>query len=376
MSRLLLMLSLLVSFQNLLSQQFTGQVIDDGVSIGYGLAIGDVDGDGLDDIILADKKAFVWYQNPNWDKHVIIENLTERDNVCLAARDINNDGKVEIAVGAQWNPGETSDPAKSGSVHVLEAPADPREKWTAHQLPHEPTVHRMHWAQTSNGYQLVVLPLHGRDNVRAMGKGVRIYGYAYPGQMDGTWEQHLLDSSMHLTHNFDILPGSQSDTLLIGGKEGSIVLTHENGAWKHVYAHPYVISDTEGFGEIRKGTGFIAGIQPFHGNSLNVHVHSSTISILNDLAQGHALACGDILQEGSDQIIVGWREPNEENEMGIKLIKAVGGDWNNTRSVWIDKNEMACEDLKIADLNKDGLIDIIAAGRSTNNLKIYWNQGQ
>ena len=95
MSRLLLMLSLLVSFQNLLSQQFTGQVIDDGVSIGYGLAIGDVDGDGLDDIILADKKAFVWYQNPNWDKHVIIENLTERDNVCLAARDINNDGKKD-----------------------------------------------------------------------------------------------------------------------------------------------------------------------------------------------------------------------------------------------------------------------------------------
>jgi hypothetical protein len=35
---------------------------------------------------------------------------------------------------------------------------------------------------------------------------------------------------------------------------------------------------------------------------------------------------------------------------------------------------MACEDLKIADLNGDGKPDIIAAGRSTHNLKVYWNR--
>jgi hypothetical protein len=35
---------------------------------------------------------------------------------------------------------------------------------------------------------------------------------------------------------------------------------------------------------------------------------------------------------------------------------------------------MACENLKVADLNDDGKPDIIAAGRATNNLKIYWNK--
>jgi hypothetical protein len=35
---------------------------------------------------------------------------------------------------------------------------------------------------------------------------------------------------------------------------------------------------------------------------------------------------------------------------------------------------MACEDLQIADLNGDGKPDIIASGRSTNNLRIYWNK--
>ncbi|HKG68984.1 MAG TPA: VCBS repeat-containing protein [Segetibacter sp.] len=34
---------------------------------------------------------------------------------------------------------------------------------------------------------------------------------------------------------------------------------------------------------------------------------------------------------------------------------------------------MACEDLQVMDLNKDGKPDIVASGRSTHNLKIYWN---
>ncbi len=54
--------------------KFTAQVIDDNVAIGYGLAIGDVDGDGKPDILLADKKQFVWYRNGDWKRFVMIEN--------------------------------------------------------------------------------------------------------------------------------------------------------------------------------------------------------------------------------------------------------------------------------------------------------------
>ena len=36
---------------------------------------------------------------------------------------------------------------------------------------------------------------------------------------------------------------------------------------------------------------------------------------------------------------------------------------------------MAVEDLTVADLNGDGRMDIIAVGRATKNLRIYWNEG-
>jgi hypothetical protein len=34
------------------------------------------------------------------------------------------------------------------------------------------------------------------------------------------------------------------------------------------------------------------------------------------------------------------------------------------------------EDLTAADLDGDGRIDLIAVGRKTKNLRVYWNEGK
>src|SRR5829696_8693474 len=68
--------------------KFRHQTIDDKIEIGYGVAAADVDGDKKVDILVADKRQFVWYRNPAWEKFVIAENLTKRDNVCLGAQDL------------------------------------------------------------------------------------------------------------------------------------------------------------------------------------------------------------------------------------------------------------------------------------------------
>ncbi|MCB0664658.1 MAG: FG-GAP repeat protein [Saprospiraceae bacterium] len=353
---------------------FEPETIDD-IEIGYGIAIGDVDGDGRDDIILADKKAFVWYRNPDWTRFTILENLTDRDNVCLAARDINGDGKVEMAVGAQWNPGETKDDQLSGSVHFLQRSPDPSQPWTALQLPHEPTVHRMQWVHTIDGYQLVVVPLHGRGNVQGQGRGVQIYAYLPPDEVRDGWKRILIDSSMHVTHNFDLIPDGNFEALLIGGKEGCRIFRYRNHHWQSSDDTEYQTALYDGFGEIRIGEQFMAGIQPFHGNLLTIYRLNGKHQIVTDeLKQGHALACADLLGQGKEQIIVGWREKNEDGEMGIKIFSAENADFNAWTGIWVDKNNMACEDLKVSDLNGDGKPEIIAAGRSTKNLVIYWNR--
>ena len=353
---------------------FETQVIDDKVQIGYGLGIGDVNGDGKQDILLADKKQFVWYRNPDWKRFVMIENLTERDNVCLAVRDINGDGQVEVAVGAQWNPGETSDDNKSGSVHYLIRPSDPTQSWEAVKLHHEPTVHRMRWVKVGDGFQLIVLPLHGRGNKGGEGAGVKVLAYQMPNDPRSKWKYSILDESMHLTHNMDIVPLQNGEALLLGGKEGAKLITNQEGNWNPSSGKELMISGN-GFGEIRKSGDYIAGVQPLHGHMLALYLPNGTRKLLTDsLAQGHALAFGDFVGQGQDQIVVGWRNPNSQQEIGIKLFMGSDLDWTNWRSIWIDKNGMACEDLKVADLNGDGKKDIIAAGRSTHNLKIYWNK--
>src|SRR6266446_2949972 len=148
---------------------FKAVEIDSKIEIGYGVTVADVDGDKKPDIILADKNQIVWYQNPTWEKHVIAEKLTRLDHVCIAARDIDGDGKAELAAGAGWNP---SDTLNSGAVFYLVPPSDRKQKWEPVELPHEPTVHRMRWVKNAEGkFDLVVVPLHGRGNNPGSGTG-------------------------------------------------------------------------------------------------------------------------------------------------------------------------------------------------------------
>ncbi len=209
--------------------RFTAHTFDDHVEIGYGLAIGDVDGDGHSDILLADKQEFVWYQNPGsrggeWLRRLLVRDLTPRDNVCLAARDLDGDGQVEVAVGANWNPGETSDTTASGAVFYLRRPANPQALWRPVPIaPYDPTTHRMHWVRwQDDDYRLCVLPLHGRGNQNGEGEPVRLMAYQIPLDAPEHATSEVIHAEMHMTHNFDVeaLSPGEPEVLWIGAREG------------------------------------------------------------------------------------------------------------------------------------------------------------
>ncbi len=373
------------------SPQFKEQQIDANVGIGYGLAVADVNGDGKTDILLADKDVIVWYQNPSWQKHVIAEKLTPRDHVCIAARDIDGDGKCEIAVGAEWNPGDTEG---SGAVFYLIPPADRTQKWEPVQLTHEPTTHRMRWVRNAAGtYDLIVVPLHGRGNQKGEGAGVRILAYHRPEDVRQPWTTSVVIDSMHMTHNFDVL-GSQAgepEALLLGGREGIVRLSPTEKGWSQqwITRHDASKPELKGVGEVRIGAfgggqPYVAAIEPMHGNQLVLYTPPPegpkniewTRQVLDDsLVDGHALVTYDFLGMGNRQIAVGWRSIQKVGPpVGVKLFYTTKEDGSGWQQHLIDNNTMACEDLAWADLDGDRDMDLIAAGRRSKNIKIYWNE--
>lgn len=379
----LFFMQLWVLFNHPSAPKFEKQVIDSGVKIGYGIAIGDVDGDGKPDIIMADKKQFVWYRNGDWKKFILAENLTEHDNVCIAAEDVNGDGKVEIAVGAQWNPGETGNASQSGAVFYLDRPQDPTQLWNAIPLHHEPTVHRMKWVKTGGHAYLLVLPLHGRYNKNGEGAGVKFLAYQLPKNIREEWPLTTLDSSLHLTHNFAIADSKNNPNtpagLYIASKEGIGFIAdgwHKNSSVKAEKLTGMNYSAGEiSIGKLSKDQNFIAAIEPMHGQTVAIYTGNRNRVVLDDnLKEGHGLATADFLNAGSDQVIAGWRNPNKDGKIGIKLYAKNNSTASTWNSFWIDEDGMACEDLKVMDLNQDGKPDIIASGRSSNNLVIYWNR--
>jgi hypothetical protein len=200
-----------------------------------------------------------------------------------------------------------------------------------------------------------------------------------------------MNDALHLTHNFDPVQWDDDDAqeLLVASREGVFVLNWDAEASVLKLTQ---LSGTEsgGAGEVRLGrlnggSRFFATVEPMHGTNLVAYTPPAGVAGTNlwqrnvldsSLIDGHALACGDLLGIGSDQIVVGWRAMNKPGiKVGIKLFTPRDPEGKAWRQTLIDDNTMACEDLTLADLNGDGKLDIVAAGRATKNVKVYFNEG-
>ena len=85
-------------------------------------------------------------------------------------------------------------------------------------------------------------------------------------------------------------------------------------------------------------------------------------------------------RDKDDELIIGQRDANRGATLGprgpgvfVFDLKGAPGSPAFDR-LTIDDGGMACEDALAADLDGDGRNDIIAGGRATHNVKIYWNR--
>ena len=95
---------------------------------------------------------------------------------------------------------------------------------------------------------------------------------------------------------------------------------------------------------------------------------------------GHAVWCADLDGDGDDELIIGQRDPNKAGTNaprgpGVFVFDAKeGASPLAFERHTLDDGGMACEDALAADLDGDGRMEVIAGGRATHNVKIYWNR--
>lgn len=379
--------------------KFRMQEIDTTLKIGYGVVIADVNGDGKPDIVVCDARRVVWYENPTWKRRIIIEDQTPPDNVCIAPCDIDRDGKIDFFLGADWGRMDTT---KGGTIHWLRRGKSLDEKWEVYKIGEEPTVHRMrvcNWG-TRGEQKLIVAPLMGRDATRNNnwldGRPVRIVGYSIPiDPVKGPWiPPYVLYESLHVVHNFEITTHWDSWRLLTASYEGVTgVRRDDSGLWETLVHEGNQKSPdgSRGASEVKLGhllaepRVFISSVEPWHGHEIVVYrdLHGSDgkekakrIVIDGKLRWGHALWCADLDGDGSDEIIAGIRDDLSKNpgeRRGVRVYKCTDGKGEKWDRQIVDDGGIACEDLVVHDLDGDGRPDIIATGRHTGNVRIYWN---
>ena len=384
---------------------FKSQEIDPRVgNVCYAVTVADVDSDGKADAVAVSEDAVYWYKNPSWEKHVIIKNATERDNVCIQAHDIDGDGSLDFVLGASWQPANTK---SGGTIQWLRKPKDgPSDSaWQVLPIGSEPTVHRIRWGDpTGSGKkQLVVAPLQGRGTKGpnwGEGQGVRILVYSVPKDpAKEPWPVEIADESLHTTHNLQLidLNGDGKDEIVVAGWEGVFCLEREkSGRWTKTRlgegnqaATPNKGSSEVKVGKLADGRRYIATIEPWHGFQVVVYTAPSNgkglwnRQVIDEPVQwGHAVWCADLDGDGDEELIIGQRDANKDARGRPKgpgvfvydpIPKSSPLAFNRHT---VDDGGVGCEDLVAADLDGDGRPEILAGGRSTHNVKIYWNLGR
>src|SRR5215472_8922158 len=140
--------------------RFVEHTIATDLKGGYQVVVADLNKDGKPDLIAlaSGMKELVWFENPTWERHVIVDNQSRMIN--CAAWDTDRDGIPEIVLASRF-----ANEAKNsvGVVSVLQHNGDPRGLWTATEIDRLTTSHRLRWADIDGTGKKVLVnqPLTG-----------------------------------------------------------------------------------------------------------------------------------------------------------------------------------------------------------------------
>ena len=334
------------------------------------MVVADLNHDGKPDLIALapGTNELVWFENPGWQRHVILSNVPRMIN--CAAWDIDGDGIPEIALAYEF-----SNNAKNslGIVAILHHNGDPAQPWTAQEIDRLPTSHRLRWADIDGSGKKVLInaPLTNAGSLHPEDRLPVPLVYYVPGE----WKRHEIPSSnLGVQHGILVLPGG----ILTASMSGLVRFERKhNGTWKQTTLtsgapEPWPKSGSSDVAAgVTKGHKFLAAIEPWHGNQVVVYRdhHGKWVREVADtsLADGHTIATADFDRNGSDAILAGARA----GDHSLHLYTWKDDKWSGSL---VDKGQMAAAACVVADLNGDNLPDFACISSVSQNLKWYENQ--
>jgi aldos-2-ulose dehydratase/isomerase family protein/VCBS repeat protein len=381
--------------------QFRDQELPTKLTVGYAVRLLDMNGDQRLDVAIVDSDRILWLENPNWNEHVILQGQTKKDNVCFAPYDIDRDGRLDFAVGADWQPANTK---SGGTIQWITGGNNPVGQWMLHPIMEYPTTHRMNFADLDGDgrQELIVAPLMGKDTTRPKfaEHGTPLMVFQIPSDpVKGPWKPEIVCDDVHVTHNFQVTDfngDGKPDILLVSFEGVNLLERQADGKWQRTRlgtgnqeTSPNKGASEIKLGKLTRGGKYIATIEPWHGHQVVVYTlpespRPSTGEWLwrrqvldEELKWGHAVWPVNLDGDDDQELVIGVRDNLSDSvKCGVRIYDpqdAAGTKW--TRQL-VDPGSVAVEDLTAGDLNGDGRADLVAVGRATHNVKIYWNEGR
>lgn len=291
-------------------------------------SIGDVNQDGKPDVVVVKNQTgqLVWFGNPGapiqsltWTRNVISSDFSHAYDVDLA--DFNNDGRLDVAASS-W---------MSGRFAWFENPGPGGTAWTSHLLDEGLAETRTVRAADFNG--------DGRPDVLGTSRtDNKVVWYENPGQpFSQTWSKRSVDTVSNFpTH------GQPSD--IDGDGRMDIVMAF-------------------GFESASPEEGHVAWYENLDGNGITWQKH-----LVGSLPNAFETVAGDLTGDGNlDLVATAWgsngqlvwfENPGDPTATWIKHV--VKDNWSRANSV------------VLADFDLDGRLDIVAAAEQGSNEVRWW----
>ena len=353
---------------------------------GYSVAAVDVNHDGKLDVIGVSQRVqeMAWYENPSWERHVMAEGYAGIVN--FAASDIDGDGIPEVAFQSSF----AMQAANSLGINwIAHANGDPRQPWKVEKIDQFPTSHHVGWADLDGDgrKELINAPLIGEKSLAPTYDQDRASLFWYSSK---DWKRHVIATDIpgiiHRVRPVKWDSGAR-DQLLVASFEG-IALYRASGSGDamnfekqllspgHVEKAPRLGTSDVAVGT-QRGKRFLASVEPWHGNEIVVYALNGSkwerTVIFSGMTEGHEVALADLNGDGLDDVIAGDRSSRSPAVHVMYAPADPKGEW--THQV-LDEGKMAASGCVTADLNGDKRPDIVCIGASTANLKWYENVGK